>query len=65
MNIYKPMKAALKAESYLFKLMIRQNGLAGLIIILFGLIGRFWWNIGAPFVEKYLIDEFVDIYSNN
>ena len=65
MNIYKPMKAALKAESYLFKLMIGQNGLAGLIVICLGLIGRFWWYIGAPFVEKYLIDEFVDIYSNN
>lgn len=53
------------AESYLFKLMIRQNGLAGLLIILFGLIGRFWWNIGAPYIEKHLIDEFVAIYTNN
>ena len=65
MNVYRQTKAAFNAELYLFKLMIRQNGLAGLFIILFGLIGRFWWNIGAPYIEKYLIDEFVAIYTNN
>ena len=59
------LKKGWMVESYLFKLMIRQNRLAGLLIILFGLIGRFWWNIGAPYIEKYLIDEFVDIYINN
>ena len=59
------LKKGWMVESYLFKLMIRQNRLEGLLIILFGLIGRFWWNIGAPYIEKYLIDEFVDIYINN
>ena len=58
-------KLSWKAESYLFKLMIKQNGLAGIIIVLLGLMERFWWNIGSPFIEKYLIDEFVSIYTNH
>ena len=53
------------AESYLFKLMIKQNGLAGIMIVLFGLTGRLWWNIVTPFIEKYLIDEFTSIYTNH
>ncbi len=59
------LKSVWTSESYLFKLMMRQNGLAGVVVICFGLIGRLWWNIGAPFVEKNLIDEFVDIYTNS
>lgn len=65
MNILKKLKAAVKAEAYLFRLMMKINGILGIIVICFGLANRFWWNIGAPFVEKYLIDEFVAIYSNN
>ena len=65
MNIIKKLKAAVNAEAYLFRLMMKINGIFGIIVICFGLANRFWWNIGSPFIEKYLIDEFVAIYTNN
>lgn len=64
MNIFTKLKSTIRAESYLFSLMLRTSGFIGLIIVLFNLIDRLWWNIVSPFIEKYLLDELVGIYTS-
>ncbi len=63
MIIKKKLKDVCKAESYLFKLMLKINGFNGVIIIFISLINRFWYIV-ASFIDKFLIDEFISIYAN-
>ena len=55
-------KDAFKAESYLFKLLLKTNGWLGLIIISITLINRLWY-LTASFIDKRLLDEIVNIYT--
>ena len=64
MGIKNKLKETIKAETYLFKLMLKINGFFGIIIIFINLIDRFWWGIALPFIDKYLLDELVEIYNN-
>lgn len=62
MKTINKIKDAFKAESYLFKLLLKTNGWLGLIIISITLINRLWY-LAASFIDKWLLDEIVNIYT--